>query len=62
MTPTLKNRPGNFLLPSYDQARKNGEKNGRLSHIFLSMASDERVIEQTPSLQRLEEILARPIP
>lgn len=57
MTPALKNRPGNFILPAHSQTRNAAEKNGRLSHIFLSMASDARVQENTPSLKRLYAFL-----
>lgn len=57
MTPQLKNRPGNFHLPAYSQNRNAAEKNGRLSHIFLSMASDARIQQATPSLRALYEFL-----
>lgn len=62
MTAPLKNRPGNFTLPAYSQTRNAAEKNGRLSHAFVSMASDRRIIENTPSLKALYEFLATPKP
>lgn len=57
MTPALKNRPGNFTLPAYSQTRNAAEKNGRLSHAFVSMASDARIQEATPSLRKLYAFL-----
>lgn len=56
MTPALKNRPGNFTLPAYDQKR-NGAKNGLLGAALLSMASDARIQEATPSLRKLYAFL-----
>lgn len=56
--PTPK-RKGGFYLPAYSQKRNKAEMNGRMSHVLLSMASDDRVLAETPSLRRLYEFLAR---
>lgn len=61
-TMTSRKKPGFQFQPMAQAKRQNPEANGRLSHIILSMASDERVIENTPSLRKLREILQRPIP
>ena len=56
---TPKPKPG-FQLPAFGQSKRNqAEKNGRLSYITLSMASDERIKEATPSLKSLYAFLAR---
>ena len=53
---------GFHLQPMSQAKRQKPEENGRLSHILLSMASDERIREATPSLRSLYEFLARPKP
>lgn len=58
MTTALKPRPKGFQLPKFGDAKRNkAEANGRLSHIILSMASDARVMENTPSLKALYAFL-----
>jgi len=56
-----KAKPG-FQLPRSRPQKARDQFNGFMSQALLSMASDERVIENTPSLQKLREILERPIP
>lgn len=55
-------RPGIFKLPSF-KLREKGAQAGRMSQITYQLASsDRRIVEQTPSLKKLEELLARPVP
>ena len=63
MTTQTKPRPKPFILPSFTKAKRTQDQfNGLMSQALHTMASDERVIEATPSLQRLREILRRPLP
>lgn len=62
-TATMTKRKKGFHLPIYTPAkRSNDKRNGVLSHIVMSMASDERIEEATPSLKRLYEFLRSPKP
>lgn len=43
-----------FTMPAMSRAKQNDlAKNGRVSHTLLSMASDERLREATPSLKAM---------
>lgn len=53
----LKPRPKGFRLPAYDSSRQNQERKAMLSAMVTSMASDHRVMENTPSLKSLYEFL-----
>ncbi len=55
-------KPKTFQLRYRKPTRDQGERNGMLSHIAASMASDERIREATPSLQALYAFLKRPLP
>lgn len=59
---TTKPKGKHFQLPTRKAQRLQGQINGRMSTVFLSMASDARIQEATPSLKGLYEFLARPLP
>ena len=64
MTTTLaKPKPKrSFQLPTRKAQRIRGQINGRMSAIFLSMASDKRIREATPSMKSLYTFLGKPLP
>lgn len=54
---TPKRKPGFFQLPSPKLGGGDQKHKAFLSAMVTSIASDERVLEQTPSLKRLYEFL-----
>lgn len=48
-----------FVIPATSQTRKQGLINGRMSHALLSMASDERIMANTPNLRAIYEFLEK---
>ncbi len=54
-------KPKGFQLRPMSQPKHKAENNGRLSYLIASMASDERILEATPSLKALYAFLATPL-
>lgn len=53
-------KPKGFVMQPMSQAKRNkAEVNGRMSHAMLSMASDERILANTPNLKAIHEFLAK---
>lgn len=52
-------RKREFQLLAHHPKRTQLKKNGRLSHATLSMASDERILRETPILRDLYAFLAK---
>lgn len=53
-------KPKGFVMQPMSQAKRNkAEVNGRMSHALLSMASDERILRETPILRDLYAFLEK---